>query len=212
MHNSITGYYLEKFGIMWGVKDIECFYNKLRNILPSEAEHGNAVNIWKEKQFATFGEYMMYYCRCDVELLLQGTTNYRTLLMTKNNMELLNYVSVAQISYQNILKNYLKHDLRSARDWLRRPIIKFHSQYNCYTNGDTTLKAQPYVVPALLLRQKKLYMLLWCTKCALGTHHLEKHNTHALTCLVTPQLGYAQLVCKNFHQDCTKRALGAQFA
>lgn len=33
--------------------------------------------------------------------------------MTKNNMELLNYVSVAQISYQNILKNYLKHDLRT---------------------------------------------------------------------------------------------------
>ncbi|PRP73730.1 hypothetical protein PROFUN_16555 [Planoprotostelium fungivorum] len=56
---------------------------------------------------------MMYYCRCDVELLLQGTTNYRTLLMTKNSMELLNYVSVAHISYQNILKNYLKHDLRT---------------------------------------------------------------------------------------------------
>ncbi|PRP73077.1 hypothetical protein PROFUN_16938, partial [Planoprotostelium fungivorum] len=46
-------------------------------------------------------------------LVLQGTTNYRTLLTTKNNMELLNYVSVAQISYQNILKNYLKHDLRT---------------------------------------------------------------------------------------------------
>ncbi|PRP74201.1 hypothetical protein PROFUN_16335 [Planoprotostelium fungivorum] len=42
-----------------------------------------------------------------------GTTNYRTLLITKNNMELLNYVSVAQISYQNILKIYLKHDLRT---------------------------------------------------------------------------------------------------
>ncbi|PRP73084.1 hypothetical protein PROFUN_16825 [Planoprotostelium fungivorum] len=99
---------LEKFGIMWGVKDIqkelfpyewfdsldklsetslppiECFYNKLRNTLPSETEY----------QYA-------------------GTSNYRTLLMTKNNMELLNYVSVAQISYQNILKNYLKHDLRT---------------------------------------------------------------------------------------------------
>ncbi|PRP72907.1 hypothetical protein PROFUN_17073, partial [Planoprotostelium fungivorum] len=128
---------LEKFGIMWGVKDIqkelfpyewfdsldklsetslppnECFDNKLKNTLPSEAEYGHAVNIWKEKQFASFGEYMMYYCRCDVELLLQGITNYRSLLMTKNNMELLNYVNVAQISYQNILKNYLKHDLRT---------------------------------------------------------------------------------------------------
>ncbi|PRP83717.1 hypothetical protein PROFUN_03872, partial [Planoprotostelium fungivorum] len=128
---------LEKFGIMWGVKDIqkelfpyewfdsldklsetslppiECFYNKLRNTLPSETEYQHAVKVWKEKQFASFGEYMMYYCRCDVELLLQGTSNYRSLLMTKNNMELLNYVSVAQISYQNILKNYLKHDLRT---------------------------------------------------------------------------------------------------
>ncbi|PRP72847.1 hypothetical protein PROFUN_17135, partial [Planoprotostelium fungivorum] len=99
---------LEKFGIMWGVKDIqkelfpyewfdsldklsetslppiECFYNKLRNTLPSETEY----------QYA-------------------GTTNYTTLLMTKNSMELLNYVSVAQISYQNILKNYLNHDLRT---------------------------------------------------------------------------------------------------
>ncbi|PRP77293.1 hypothetical protein PROFUN_05538 [Planoprotostelium fungivorum] len=128
---------LEKFGIMWGVKDIqkelfpyewfdsldklsetslppiECFYNKLRNTLPSEAEYEHAVKVWKVKHFASFGEYMMYYCRCDVELLLQGTSNYRSLLMTKNNMELLNYVSVAQISYQNILKNYLKHDLRT---------------------------------------------------------------------------------------------------
>ncbi|PRP74211.1 hypothetical protein PROFUN_16296 [Planoprotostelium fungivorum] len=34
---------------------------------------------------------------------------------------------------------------------------------------NTTLKAHPYVVPALLLRQKKLYMLLWCTKRALST-------------------------------------------
>ncbi|PRP74536.1 hypothetical protein PROFUN_15668 [Planoprotostelium fungivorum] len=128
---------LEKFGIMWGVKDIqkdlfpyewfdsldklsetslppiECFYNKLKNTLPLEAEYGHAVNIWKEKQFASFGEYMMYYCRCDVELLLHDTANYRSLLMTKNKMELLNYVSVAQISHQNILKNYLKHDLRT---------------------------------------------------------------------------------------------------
>ncbi|PRP73738.1 hypothetical protein PROFUN_16485 [Planoprotostelium fungivorum] len=122
---------------MWGVKDIQkelfpyewfdsldklsetslppiaCFYNKLRNTSPSETEYEHAVRVWKEKRFASFGEYMMYYCRCDVELLLQGTTNYRTLLMTKSNMELLNYVSVAQISYQNILKNYLKHDLRT---------------------------------------------------------------------------------------------------
>ncbi|PRP75561.1 hypothetical protein PROFUN_09047 [Planoprotostelium fungivorum] len=88
---------------------IEYFHNKLKNTLPSEAEYGHAVNIWKEKQFASFGEYMMYYCRSDVELLLQGTANYRSLLMTKNNMELLNYVSVAQISYQNILKNYLNN-------------------------------------------------------------------------------------------------------
>lgn len=92
---------------------IECFYNKLRNTLPLETEYEHAVKVWKEKQFASFGEYMMYYCRCDVELLLQGTTNYRTLLMAKNNMELLNYVSVAQINYQNILKNYQKHDLRT---------------------------------------------------------------------------------------------------
>ncbi|PRP73106.1 hypothetical protein PROFUN_16426, partial [Planoprotostelium fungivorum] len=79
---------LEKFGIMWGVKDIqkelfpyewfdsldklsktslppiECFYNKLMNTLPSETEYEHAV---------------------------KGTANYRTLLMTKNNMELLNY-------------------------------------------------------------------------------------------------------------------------
>ncbi|PRP81736.1 hypothetical protein PROFUN_10836, partial [Planoprotostelium fungivorum] len=58
---------------------IECFCNKLKNTLPSEAEYGHA-----------------------------GTANYRSLLMTKNNMELLNYVSVAQISYQNILKKLSK--------------------------------------------------------------------------------------------------------
>ncbi|PRP79834.1 2-acylglycerol O-acyltransferase 2-A-like [Planoprotostelium fungivorum] len=74
---------------------IKCFYNKLRNTLPSETEYGHAVKVWKEKQLASFGD------------------NYRSLLMTKNNMELLNYVSVAQISYQNILKNCLKHDLRT---------------------------------------------------------------------------------------------------
>ncbi|PRP74044.1 hypothetical protein PROFUN_16375 [Planoprotostelium fungivorum] len=59
---------------------------------------------------------------------IMGTTNYRTLLMTKNNMELLNYVSVAQISYQNILKNYLKHDLRTIPT--RREVI--HSQYTIW--------------------------------------------------------------------------------
>ncbi|PRP75211.1 hypothetical protein PROFUN_15853 [Planoprotostelium fungivorum] len=65
---------------MWGVKDIqkelfpyewfdsldklsetslppiECFYNKLRNTLPSETEYKHAVKVWKEKQFASFGE------------------------------------------------------------------------------------------------------------------------------------------------------------
>ncbi|PRP87025.1 calcium/calmodulin-dependent protein kinase type 1D [Planoprotostelium fungivorum] len=49
----------------------------------------------------------------EYEHAVKGTTNYRTLLMTKNNMELLNYVNVAQISYQNILKNHLMYDLRT---------------------------------------------------------------------------------------------------
>jgi hypothetical protein len=48
------------------------FYNKLKQSMPSEDEYNKAVDIWEIKGFKTFEEYMMYYCECDVDLLMEG--------------------------------------------------------------------------------------------------------------------------------------------
>ena len=120
---------LKKFGLMFGVKDIQkelfpydwfdsveklqstslpplpAFYNKLKDNLPSETEYTNAIKIWHEHKFTCFREYMMYYCECDVDLLIQGLNNYRDLFWETSKMEILSFVSLPQMAYTDLLKN-----------------------------------------------------------------------------------------------------------
>jgi hypothetical protein len=57
--------------------------------MPSDDEYNKAVAIWKTKGFKIFEEYIMYYCECDVDLLMEGLDNYRKLFWKTSKLEIL---------------------------------------------------------------------------------------------------------------------------
>ncbi|PRP80878.1 hypothetical protein PROFUN_11433 [Planoprotostelium fungivorum] len=130
---------------------IKCFFNKLRNTLPSEAEYGHA-----------------------------GTTNYRTLLMTKNNMELLNYVSAY---------------------WSTARSIQFY--WFCQEQRELTKNFPPLKYLSTISRLGKSRV---STKHVLSRHK-KKHKAHNNACLTTlwfsKQAGDVQQFPPNLHKSCS---------
>jgi hypothetical protein len=143
---------LKKFGLMFGVKDIQkelfpydwfssveklqstClpprkdFYNKLKQSLPSETEYKKAIDVWKTKGFKTFKEYMMHYCQCDVDLLIEGLNNYRELFWKTSKLEILSFISLPQMAYTDLLQNYIdekKHPLKYIPDMTKH--LAYHT-------------------------------------------------------------------------------------
>jgi len=95
---------------------IECFYNRLKNSDCDPADYEHAQQVWKEKGFRTMKDYMMYYCRLDVDIMMQGIANFRKNLWDESKLELLNYMSISQISITNCLKNYIHVELYTIPD------------------------------------------------------------------------------------------------
>lgn len=55
----------------------------------------------------TFKDYLTNYCENDVNILIGALQQYRNAMLRDINLELLNYITISQISYKNALKNYL---------------------------------------------------------------------------------------------------------
>src|SRR4029078_3554656 len=94
--------------LMEGFPTIEQFYNSLKKEECSQEDYNNALKIYNEKKFSCYGEWMMYYCERDVDLLIEGLNNYRKITLEGSKMEICNYISISQIAYTNALKNYIK--------------------------------------------------------------------------------------------------------
>lgn len=125
---------LAKFATMWKVKNIqkelfpydwfqkveqldekelpprECFFNEMVKEHATEAEYEEAKAIWKRLGFKRFSEYMMYYCECDVELLMQGVSNFRSMFLHEYEIDVLNFMSIPQIANGAFMNRFLKHE------------------------------------------------------------------------------------------------------
>jgi hypothetical protein len=122
---------LNQFAEMWGVKNkkeinaydwlddkskldekefpaIEHFYNSLKGEECPIADYNRALEIYKEKKFKNFGEWLMHYCERDVDLLIEGLNGFRELYLETAKMDICNYISIPQIANANALKNFIK--------------------------------------------------------------------------------------------------------
>ena len=99
---------------------IEAFANKMRCSMPTQREYDEALEVWNEKGFKTFGEYMMYYCELDVDVLIEGLNNYRQQFWDSAKIEVLSFVSISQQAFTNLLKNHV--------DWEQYPLYYINDE------------------------------------------------------------------------------------
>ena len=123
------GINLSRFAHMWGVSDqkeimcydwldsiekLDCpqlppreaFHNKLHNQECNKSDYLQAQQNWIKWKCSSIKDYIMNYCRIDVEIMMMALKNYRQVYLEENKIELLNHVSLPQTAYTTFLKCY----------------------------------------------------------------------------------------------------------
>jgi len=83
------------------------------------------VDVWNNKGFKNFEEYMMYYCTLDVDLLIQGLVKFREILQDQLHLEALDFMLISSISYNAALKNYVEQKLNTIENEEMGALAKF---------------------------------------------------------------------------------------
>ena len=109
-----------------GLPPREDWYNDMRRKELPEADYRELVSEFKQDGMETFKEYMMKYCRIDVEVLAQVADRYRAMVWEEYQLDLCSYLSVGQLSMQN----WLTQRKRSGED--RQFPLPFIADQNCY--------------------------------------------------------------------------------
>lgn len=73
---------------------LECFHSKLRDENISHDDYQKAQNVWRVAECKTFQDYHDLYLIVDVMLLADVFENFRTLCLTEDGLDPVNYVSL----------------------------------------------------------------------------------------------------------------------
>ena len=83
---------------------IKSFYSTLTDKTPTAIEYEQALNVFEIMKCETFGDYHDIYLKTDVLLLADIFQEFRKVIKTNYNFELLNYISLPSLSLDAMLK------------------------------------------------------------------------------------------------------------
>ncbi|ROT78633.1 hypothetical protein C7M84_002645 [Penaeus vannamei] len=112
---------------------IEHFFSSLTGETPAE-EHDNVLKVWEAAQCRTLSDYADCYLCVNVGLLADVLIEWRSMLLTKYSLDMVNYVSLPGYAYDAFLK-MTKAELELISDPLERSV-----------RGGLTTCVRPYTV------------------------------------------------------------------
>ena len=97
----------------------ESFFSRLKNSNIAREDYDHEKKFFEDHinssngsslKIKDFGDYMMYYCEKDVDIMLEATKNMRSLFKAEEGIDPLSLLTAPSIAFTALKKNFLKDE------------------------------------------------------------------------------------------------------